>query len=1166
MIHAVNLIASFVNAKGKSNDGFVKAAVVRGGEREGPLVLRLEGGREVTVQLADKDAQAGLKPGQNVLVNLADGKIVITDAAQAGQTAQTAQGRQSLQSAAQLLPAAQSGQPLLTQQSAQPGQPSQAQPLADKDTFVSGKHAEPPQSGVKETVSQSNIKVVDFTVSQEKILPDGIYKINSPELMLDKAALEELSKGNYAAVRLATVNDRQVVTLITNDGLQAAITELRSTLESPLLRSLPIEVLMKILNEHGGINTDTLAALDKLLQNRGFSINPASQTMVDRIDQWLRLALDNPRLAVDLAERVPISGAKETAEQIETLVRISAGTLPKEMSAGISPERFFVTQEKIVGDNKTVGNTTVSDKSVDNKITGNMIVNDKGVDSKIVSNNIAGDKGTDNKIANDKAVDNKIVSNNITGDKGIDNKVANDKTVDNKIVGNNIAGDKGIDNKVASDKTVDNKIINDKSIDNKIAGNNIATDKIESFCRAAFSAAPSALLDLLKHVDSLNTINTAQLPPDEARRIVSDVVNRLPAAQAAEGGQVHNPVSTVKPEILHDPRLLSAQNPNAETAPAQNQQQAQTSVIPSIRAEYSALTETAIQALLGGSDGKTAAVAINENIDALRGFIERIQVGEKNAIADKPAIPVDEIKQNSLNIVNSLKTAVDSLLGKTDEAAAPNKQQPAPHTTSETATKGEIDMGQKIKLLDLVRSAISSLDNALRPMAREERPVPPNFYDRVVSAPERQISADTKNSVFTQITTAQRLIRQAVETINTKAESVAGKSVSVKPETTDGKNVNTKPEIADGKNVNIKPESVNGKNVNANIKPEPAETKISNVNTKPESVDGKSVTTETKAGDFLQMAQRLWANTEKIRAGFQEAFSSLDLQSRVSPLGPSDGSTAQVIRQSVDALRTEILLDVSKALREIFSSIEELRSTAGQLSESLRALPETEKALTESARSLEQQARQSGGEVMDRMKDILKELSRLQITALQAREQAADGTAARSATPADVIRSTAMSAARGLESLQLLSAQTRGGEVQQQVIALPVKMGREWTEVQVKFVKDRKRGTEKESGGSGRTSIYLNVSPSALGQVSAQLDFHPPASLKLSFQFEKPEVTKWFKNEAAALRETLAQAGLPGAALEFHNKRPVSKKIETVEQQQVSIDDGIKDGKVDLKI
>ena len=1386
MINAANP-AIFANSLGRPGGGLVRATVSGGPDQAGAFTLRLDGGREVSVQIADKGVT--LTAGQSVLVSPSDGKILIPDPAQPAQTQQPAQAQQSA---------------------------PQTQLLVDKDVFTSGGQlgqAGQPQDGAKEAASQNHIKIVGFTVSQEKVHADGIYSINSAERILGKAAVDgEMPAGDYAAVRLSTVNGRQTVAAVSGENLRAAIEEIRAGLESPLMRSLPVELLKDIFNERGGLDLDALKALDALLRNRSLSVDPASRQQMERIGQWLRIALDNPSLAPELVDRVPLSGAKETAALLELLGRISAGAVPKGAGPGVSPELFFATEEKVVGNkfpllpiDKSVGanvgnNVNVNSNSGVDKLPVSGI--DKGVNisnSVIVNNNPAGDKlpisGIDTGV---NVSNNVIVNNNPVVDKspvsGIDKNAnintnvninnnpagdkppvsGSDKSVNintNINVNNNSAGDKspvsGIDKSVNTNTNVNVNNNPNLNISNNATANfnySARAELLENLCKSTFSAAPSALLDLVKQIDSSNVTGNTQLPPAEARRIVEELINRLPAQ------------TSVKPETLHDSRQLSAQNLNAEIA-APQRSQAQTSVIPMIRSEFSGLTEAAVQTLLD-SDGRKAATAVSERINALRelvGKIPTVETGvdknvstldkvfvnnkagtdtldksfvnnkppittnnailsgiaadnpstlDKNFVNSRPSIPANEIKANHTadnrqSVIGTDKSpAIDkspvidkpSVIDKsidtgkppvtdkspvidkpvaadkppvidkssiTDKPSVPTNEIKADTSTgkaadvqaikdsslkiidnlktaadaimSKAAQDGKLDAGQKIGLLNIVRDAISSLDAALRPLAHEERPVPAEFYERVMSTPRHQISTETKNALFSQIGAAQESIRHAIETVEAKPtllDKSAANVINNTPsrQSSDNKNPanipnNIPPQLSpDNKNAaniannvlsQLSSDNKNPTNITNNIHSQqsndnktaantaniiqsqpPSDNKTAahvanNILSQP-SNDNKTATTAannpqsqlstdnknsanitnnimsqpppptapanlhlqqsniSRAPDvFLQMAQRMWANTEKLRAGFQEAFSSLDLPNRVSPPDSSGGTVSQVLRQSVDALRTEILLDVSKALREIFSSVGELSEIVEQFSDKLKGAPEAERALLRAAESLERQARQSGAEVMDRLKDVLRELNRAQADA--SRDQGAGGRP----SPADVIRSAALTAARGLESLQILSAQTRGADIQQQVFALPVKIGQEWTEVQVKFIKDRRRGEKKEGGG--HVSVYLNVAPSALGEVGAHLDFHPPTSLKLSFQFAKPEATLWFRERAGELREALANAGLPGAALEFHNRRARAVKPENADAREregaeaAEIGSGRKTGKVDFR-
>ncbi|MCL2183655.1 MAG: hypothetical protein FWB85_09330 [Chitinispirillia bacterium] len=1161
-------------AAGREGPGaLVEATVARGPDKAGSLTLRLDGGREVQLQIASGAPK--LTAGQSVLYRPSDGTIFVPGPAQPQQPAQAQQAQQ-------------------TQLAGQAQLSTQTQPPLVQGQAVSGG---PPQE------------------------------------------------------------------------------HLRDKFESPLLRSIPASVWEQIISERGGkVDAEALKALDAALRNRSIPIDPSSAVQMERIGQWLRVVLDNPHLIEDLAERIPTSGAKDIAGLMELIGQIGAGVLPKDAPAGISPEQFFVTADKILG----------GGLSVDKLLA-------LGIDKNLIA---------------------ALTAN---------------------------AGNVGV-------------------------GANGGAALLEILLKSTFSAAPSALLDLMKQVSAKNATGFSQLPPAEAQKIVSSIVNTLPAQGA------------VRPETLHDARQISTQNLAADIS-APQKSSVQSAIVPQIKAEYSGLTESAIQLLLG-SDNKKGAAAVSERIHALGKLVERIPVTEggrgdvsvrdnrvnvfggdnranisagdnrgnisagdsranvpagdnrinaaavdraavaadktfvagitggrgqppaqgidtsaitnrspvstsemranipvdnrqhtiaaeraavvntpaadrlqaadrsqvadrsqfadKSQIADRPpastpllradntAKPVDvqAIRIDSLKIVDNLKAAAEPILRGIERS-------------------GGIDIGDKTRLLGIVREAVSTLDNTLRPLAREGRPVPPEFYDRVTSSAKHQINTDTKNEMFTRINTAQEQIRGIIDAVragsiqtdkgaatiintparqlyldkpaqniintstqpqqvfmdkspqNTANPPTQPQQLSLDKSAQNTVNISTQPQqqlygdksVQNTINTSAQPQQLSdGKSAQNTIntatqQPQQLSADKSvqntiNTSTQQQPLSADKPAQQSPPDSFLKIAERMWANTEKIRAGFQEAFSSLDLPNRISPLdSQADKSAPHAIRQSIDALRTEMLLDVSRALREVFSSVEELRNLVSQLSEKLKMPPEFEKALLRATQELEQQARQSGAEVNDRLKDILKDLSRLQSDAMRARESGIESSMRQS--PSDFIRSAITGAAKGLENLQLLASQTRGAELQQQVLALPVKIGEEWNEVHIKFVKEKRDGEEKKKAGGGHVSIYINVAPSKLGSVTAHLDYHPPSSLKLSLQFENPKATKWFREQSGELRAALSEAGLPGTALEFHTKRAAAVRAEKAAVPAAGAADTVKDtsagvighdGKVDFKV
>ncbi|MDR0306229.1 MAG: hypothetical protein LBI42_05235 [Chitinispirillales bacterium] len=1012
MIKEINSSPLFTNAGQAS--GLTRAVVVRELDQGNSFVLRTENGREFSVKT---EANAGLSVGQNVLISPSEGKIVLIPDNITPRDAQLLK----------LLPSSDLFSPS--------GQPSQ-----DKD-------------GAKETVNQNGQKSAYFVVSPEKIFADGLYAVNTAKnTELADKVLRELSGEvkDYVAVRLSSSNEQQVVTAVTRENLQKVIEEIHNGFTGNFMRSLPPAILEQLFTERGEINLDVLKALDSLLQNRNIPVDAASQIQLEKLNQWIRLILDNPQLMEKLAQRVPAAGTQDLIRQIELLGRMSAG-FPPEMSGQGQPltaETFFLTEDKLFADNLS------------------------------------------------------------------------------------------------------------------------RSALIENLCTSAFSGVPLKLLDILGKLDSPVSSPNPQLPPGEARQLLNEFLNKFPTLAYKEL------------EIVHDSKLFSPKTLDADIPPRQESPK-QTAAVTMIRTAFTELAEAAIKALLDGNSKETAAV-INAKTALLREIIGQAQSPEAlsgKVRADIPQKAVfNEIKANVLNAANAagndLKSAQQiiqseirtDLLNKSNNPgnvlnsiqnkqvnpieikadthtlnkpdspenrliATQNKTTPPDvliradflmkiadnlEKTASSILSGhyreELDSGQKARLMSIVQTAVASAHEMLR-SETQTYPVSENFYNRLISMPKLQSGVEEANAVFSRITAAQELIQQLIR-------------------------------------------------------------------------DAGALDDKTGAKEVLNLANRMWGEIEKLRSGFQEAFFSLDLQSRLSSLGSTSSSGQSpflTTAQSIESLRLDLMMNVSKALQDVFSSVKELCTAASQLTDNLRMLPGVEKILRAVAETLEQQTRQSSEELTAKLKNVLKELTHLQAENARTIQQQAQqssanikpGSVQNSEQPqqnnpqsifGDSIKTAIQSAARGLETLQLLAAQTRGGDIQQQIVALPVKIGQEWTEVHVKFLKDRS-GAKKRSN-TGHVSVYLNVAPSALGEVGAHLDFHPPANLKLSFQFERTNTKKWFMNQSANIREALAEVGLPGAVLEFRSKRAQQTADDVVLTAESGKGKGhgrSKDGKIDFE-
>jgi len=125
------------------------------------------------------------------------------------------------------------------------------------------------------------------------------------------------------------------------------------------------------------------------------------------------------------------------------------------------------------------------------------------------------------------------------------------------------------------------------------------------------------------------------------------------------------------------------------------------------------------------------------------------------------------------------------------------------------------------------------------------------------------------------------------------------------------------------------------------------------------------------------------------------------------------------------------------------------------------------------------------------------------------------------------IRSTVESAINKLESLQLLARQTPLADgSQQQILALPMKIGNEWTELNIRFLKKESDQKKKKANGSS-FSVQINLAPSNLGAVSVTMDYIVKKSLKISMDFEKDTTREFFQKNNTAIKKAIAELGLP---------------------------------------
>lgn len=153
--------------------------------------------------------------------------------------------------------------------------------------------------------------------------------------------------------------------------------------------------------------------------------------------------------------------------------------------------------------------------------------------------------------------------------------------------------------------------------------------------------------------------------------------------------------------------------------------------------------------------------------------------------------------------------------------------------------------------------------------------------------------------------------------------------------------------------------------------------------------------------------------------------------------------------------------------------------------------------------------------------------STLQKEKMQAEQFSQSGLNQASAETLLKIRGTVESAINKLESLQLLARQTPLADgSQQQILALPMKIGNEWTELNIRFLKKESSQKRKKANGSS-FNVQISIAPENLGAVSVKMDYIVKKSLKISMDFEKDTTRIFFQKHNAVIKNAIAELGLP---------------------------------------
>jgi hypothetical protein len=141
-----------------------------------------------------------------------------------------------------------------------------------------------------------------------------------------------------------------------------------------------------------------------------------------------------------------------------------------------------------------------------------------------------------------------------------------------------------------------------------------------------------------------------------------------------------------------------------------------------------------------------------------------------------------------------------------------------------------------------------------------------------------------------------------------------------------------------------------------------------------------------------------------------------------------------------------------------------------------------------------------------------------------------------------------------IESIQLLARQVTVQDGTSQILELPVKIGNEWTDVTLHFVK--KRTSKKGSDTQKHFTVQLDTTPSRLGQIHAILDYEKGKNLSITMEFKNKDVTAWFVRNQEQIRKSLQEHQIHFVNLHFKTpaETAAQKKSTALLQQNAGVD------------
>lgn len=126
-----------------------------------------------------------------------------------------------------------------------------------------------------------------------------------------------------------------------------------------------------------------------------------------------------------------------------------------------------------------------------------------------------------------------------------------------------------------------------------------------------------------------------------------------------------------------------------------------------------------------------------------------------------------------------------------------------------------------------------------------------------------------------------------------------------------------------------------------------------------------------------------------------------------------------------------------------------------------------------------------------------------------------------------------------IEAFQVLAKSVPTTEGKSQLIVLPVNMGGEWVDMQLRITHKKQKPSQKND--KKRISVALNIELSAIGEVSAEMEYFKNREIAINVTLSNKRSVEWFEKNRTEIEEGLRKLDLNVIKLNFRSSKSFIK-------------------------